>query len=388
MINIDQLLEKPIETLFAVFFNTIQNNENNFEIKSEYRETKFLKIPNNSHEQTKIQLSRKYGLDFQQVNNTMIVAIVVNNKNWNLDEFFNAIYETILFRLNKLPSNYLLDAELALALFIFRGSADFNHGLYSVDLKNPTPSYVDNFFKLLLSSDELLSRLNLNFRELQPQFVAGTNIRNTQIRINLKWFYDNVIEIFDSINQYKTDILVKNVTMLGEVRKSRSFEERLIFYRQSVLGRKLTEKEVDTLRQELEFSLQIEQTPDNIFIVRNQKIVSYARETFNDVCVGCGDRYNITDRSFKMPRNDRYYFEINHVIAYANDSDTVDVLDNLVKLCPACHRALTPGRAYDTLQKAIIEKMINSRAEVENFIKSMMPNTFLSPIDYVYSMLK
>lgn len=388
MITIDQLLKKPIETLFAVFFNSIQNDEKNFEVKSEYRKTKFLEIPNNSYEQTMVQLSRKYELDFQHVNSTMIIATIVNDKNLDLDEFLDTVYEKILFKLNKLPSSYLLDVELALALFIFRGSADFNRGLYSVDLKNLTPSYVDSFFKLLLSSDELLSRLNLNFRELQPQFVARTSLRNTQIRINLKWFYDNVIRSFAYINQYKTDILLKNITVLGEIRKSHSFEERLIFYRQSVLGRELTPQEVNTLRQELEFSLQVEQATDNIFIIRNQKIVSYARETFNDVCVGCGDRYKINDRSFLMPRNNRYYFEINHVIAYANDSSTVDVLDNLVKLCPTCHRALTPGRAYEKMQKEIIEKMINSRVEVEHFVTLMMPNTFLSPTDYVFSMLK
>lgn len=388
MINIDQLLEKPIETLLAVFFNTNQNDDNNFEVKSNYKKSKFLQIPSNSHEQTTIQLSRKYGLDFQHINGTVIIATIVNNKNWNLDEFFNAVYETILFKLNRLPSNYLLDIEIALALFIFRGGVDFNRGLYSVDLRNITPSYIDNFFKLLLSSDQLLLLLNLNFRQLQPQFVARTNMRETQIRINLKWFYDNVIQNYNNINQYKTDILVENVSMLGEIRKSNGFYERLIFYRQSVLGHELTAEDVNNLRQELEFSLQIESIPDNRFIARNQKIASYARETFEDICVGCGDRYNIMDRSFKMPRNDRYYFEINHVIAYANDSSTVDVLDNLVKLCPTCHRALTPGRAHDILQKAIIEKMINSRVEVERFVKLMMPHTFLSPVEYVYSMLK
>ena len=100
----------------------------------------------------------------------------------------------------------------------------------------------------------------------------------------------------------------------------------------------------------------IEETPDNKFGIRNQKIVAYAREIFEDICVGCGDKYRIEDRSFKMPRNNRYYFEINHVVAYANDSKAVDVLDNLVKLCSTCHRVLTLGRAYPDLQKEIIKR--------------------------------
>ena len=67
MINIDKLLEKPIETLLVVFFNTTQNKDNNFEIKSEYRETKFLKITENSHKNTALLLSNKYFLDFNEI---------------------------------------------------------------------------------------------------------------------------------------------------------------------------------------------------------------------------------------------------------------------------------------------------------------------------------
>lgn len=389
MINIDQLSQKPIETLFAVFYNTVQDKYGNFEIQSNYRESKFLKMPSDSYITTATQLSKKYLLDFQYDSGTTIIATILNNKNWDLETFLDAIYTLILTRLTKIPENYLLDVELALALFIFRGSADFNRGYYSVDLKGVTlKHYLDNFFKLLLSSDDLLSRLNLNFRELQPEFYSGKNLRNTQIRINLKWFYDNVIAKFEYINQYKADLLTENITILGDTREYHNFEERLIFYRESVLGRELTDDEVRSLREELEFSLRIETGAGTPFILRNQKIVSFARETFKDICVGCGDRYDIADRSFKMPRNGRYYFEINHVIPYSNDSATVDVLDNLVKLCPTCHRALSPGRAYENFQKNIIKKMIYSRREVTDFVVSMMPKTALSPVDYVYSMLK
>lgn len=327
----------------------------------------------------------------RQDNSTVIVAKIVNDQNISLDAFLDKIYNSILPKLSKLPENYKLDAEMALAMFIFRGSVDFNRGLYAVDIKTPTQKYIDNIFKLLLSSDELLSRLNLNFRELQPQYTSNERKRNTQIRINLKWFYDNVMSIPSfQLNDYKTAILTQNLRSLGDTRSFNSFEERLIFYKQSVLGRSLTQYNVDLLRADLEFTKhEIESKPDNRLNLRNQKIVSFARETFDDVCVGCADRYSIEDRSFKMPRNGRYYFEINHVIPFANDSETVDVLDNLVKLCPTCHRALTPGRAYDSLQKELIKKMIDSRSEVKRFVLSMTPSNYmLSPVDYVFSMLK
>ncbi len=388
MINIDKLLEKPIETLFAVFFNTTVNDQNNFEIKSEYRQSIFLKIPSDSHSQTSNQLTKKYSLDFKCVGKTKIITTIENDKNINLDDFLNLVYKKILVRFKELPNNYPFDAEMAVAIFIFRGSVDFNHGFYSVDFKNLNKQYVENFFKLLLSSDDLLSRLNLNFRELQPQFISGSNIRNPQVRVNLKWFYDNTIDIIKTVNKYKADVLIKNVGDLGSVHQYNSFEGRLIFYKQSISGKVLTDTEINTLRTELDFSLKAEQELGTVFSKRNQKIVSFARETFDDVCVGCKDKYQIGDRSFVMPRNDRYYFEINHVVAYSNDSNSVDVLDNLVKLCPTCHRALTPGRAYETLQKKIIKNMIYSRKEVEDFIISMMQDNPSSPVDYVFSMLK
>lgn len=386
--NIDQLLQMPIETLFVAFFNAADEKDGNFEIQSRYGKTKFLPLPADSHKKTAQALTRKYGIDFVQINATTIAATVVNDKRISLDDFLNAIYEKIIVLLNKLPVNYLLDEEIALAMFLLRGSADFNHGLYALDLKKPTPRYVDNIFKLLLSSNSLIERLNLNFRELQPQFAAGKRKRNTQIRINLKWFYKNVITRYPNINKYKTDILRANVRKLGEVHAYHTFEERLIFYRQKILGRELTQNEINALRQDLDFREPAEVATENKFSIRNQKIVAFARETFEDRCVGCGDQYDIKDRSFLMPRNNRYYFEVNHVIAYANDSEAVDVLDNLVKLCPACHRALTPHRAFPELQRHIIENMLGSRPEVSKFVSSMMSADYKSPVDYVFDRLK
>lgn len=386
--NIDQLLQMPIETLFVAFFNAADEKDGNFKIQSRYGKTKFLPLPADSHKKTAQALTRKYGIDFVQINATTIAATVVNDERISLDDFLNAIYEKIIVLLNKLPVNYQLDEEIALAMFLLRGSADFNHGLYALDLKKPTPRYVDNIFKLLLSSDSLIERLNLNFRELQPQFAAGERKRNTQIRINLKWFYKNVITRYSNINKYKTDILRANVSKLGEVHAYHTFEKRLIFYRQKILGRELTQNEINALRQDLDFREPAEVATENKFSIRNQKIVAFARETFEDKCVGCGDQYDIKDRSFLMPRNNRYYFEVNHVIAYANDSEAVDVLDNLVKLCPACHRALTPHRAFPELQRHIIENMLGSRPEVSKFVSSMMSADYKSPVDYVFDRLK
>ena len=386
--NVEQLLQKPVETLFVAFFNATDGRNGDFEIQSRYRVTKFLPLPINSHAQTALALTRKYGLDFVPVGQSMVVSTIINENNITLDDFLNLVYEGIIVKLSRLPDGYPLDEEIALAMFLLRGSADFVESWYAWDLKNPTLRYVNNVFKLLLSSNHLLERLNLNFRELQPQHVSGQRKRNTQIRINLKWFYDNVICKYPNINSYKTAVMRTKQADLGELRMCHSFETRMLFYINKILGRELSADKINALRRDLEFREPIEETPENKFNVRNQKIVAFARETFDDICVGCGDIYDIADRSFVMPRNNRYYFEVNHVIAYASDSDAVDVLDNLVKLCPVCHRALTPHRAHPDLQRRIISNMLDSRPEVCNFVHSMMPAHYESPVDYVFDNLK
>ncbi len=392
--NVEQFLNNaPLESLLVAFFNAEIGLDGNFYIISTYRQasSKYangIYLPADSYKDTAQKLSAKYGIPFYIANGTTVESKIINNLRFSQEQFMIKIYETILPKLSNYNGNF--DLEMALAMFVLRGSADFTLGLYAVDIKKPNHnhSYINNLFKLLLSTDDLMSRLNLNFREFQPQYIKGTNIRNPQIRVNLKWYYDNVV-LIENLNEYKTILLRKNVPNLGEVRSYNGFEDRLVFYRESVLGHKLTQPEINALRESLGFTQsEIIATPDNRFGIRNQKIVAYAREVFDDVCVGCGHKYNIEDRSFKMPRNNRYYFEVNHVIAYANDSKAVDVLDNLVKLCPTCHRALTPGRAHEELQKDIIRHELESRSEVKRFVLSMMPSNIHSPVDYVYSMLK
>ena len=253
--NVSDIYSLRLDTLLAIFFNADQSKSGNFVIKSTYRETKFLCMERGSYNLTSYQLSSKYGLKFD-IHGSTLYSVIYNNERLSFEDFIDRVYQYILVRIsNELPG-YNLDCEMALAMFIFRGSADFNRGYYSVDIKTNSPKYYDEMFKILLSSDELLSRLNLNFRELQHEYVVGKSKRNTQVRINLKWFYDNVIRRYPHINQYKTDVLQKNVMSLGESLRYKSFEERLIFYRQNVLGRELSKPEISELRKSLDFSEQ------------------------------------------------------------------------------------------------------------------------------------
>ena len=224
------------------------------------------------------------------------------------------------------------------------------------------------------------------FRSLQPQFTSREVRRNTQIRVNLKWFYTHALR-GTRLNEYKLKVLENNLQNLGEERKLGGFEERMVVYRGRVLGHVLLAREIENLRHELEFERSEFERAGDAFSLRNQKVVAFAREILDDVCVGCQDKYQIDDRSFMMPHTGKHYLEINHVIAYASGSTAVDVVDNLVKLCPVCHRALTPGRAEESLQKEIIGKMIKSRPEVESFVNSRKP-AGMSAVEFVFSKLR
>lgn len=384
MKDADDVLKMPIDTLLAAFFNAEDKN-GNFAIVSNYRETTYMRMIPGSHRNTAEKLRRKYDLPFMQVGNTKIEAIISNRKGYSLEEFRHLLYENILQKFFITNAGTDIDREIALALFIFRGSADFIYGFYSVDLKTPSIQFLNDMYKILLSSNDLINRLNLNFREFQPQYLQGIQ-RNTQVRINLKWFFDNVMAYYSDINDYKYGVLFHNHTKLGDTRRYNAFVERLTIYREDIIGRKLSDQEKERMREEL--NLEISNNDGEQVAGRNQKIVSFAREAFPDECVGCRNHYNIADRSFIMPRNGRYYFEINHVIPYANDNKKVDVLDNLVKLCPTCHRALTPGRADETLQREIIHNMLESRPEVKQFVIAMESGRFATPEDYVFSALR
>lgn len=386
-----ELLQGNFETLILAFFNiklVTTKLGTHFEIPSKWiKQLNF--EADRKYAQTAKELEKKYGLPFAQKGKVEIVAKVENEDNLSIVDIRKNLYLSIASKIPTLPEGYPLDRELALAMFILRGSPDTKLGYYSVDFIEEDDTYLNNFIKILLSSNELFDRLNFNFRNLQGQYVSGENKRNTQVRINLKYFYDRVMLENSGLNPYKFAALKSRIKELGDVRTYPSFEERVLFYTSKVLAKKLAPEDVAKLREDLRFATGAAgEIESGAFGVRNQKIISFARETFPDQCVGCSLDYPIQTRSFVMPRNNRYYFEINHVIPYSNDSKTVDVLDNLVKLCATCHRALTPRRASDDLQKVIIKRMLESRKEVSEFVRKMNVDSKLDSVNFVHKSLK
>lgn len=391
MISVGEFLKGEFESLACAFFNSNRNSLGDFEVVSSW--VKHFGVKGTGYEQAAQELSKEYGLQFERSSQTVLTALIENEERLTHGEFLNAVYVEMLERLTELPNGYSIDEALALALFIPRGSPDRNLGFYSVDFRLPedkAQDYVDNFTKILLWAPELFSRLNFNFRDLQPQQVSGRANRKGQVRVNLRWFYDEIFSKKKHLNEFKFNVLRSNPEFLGEQRKYPSFEQRIVFFREQVLGRTLNPLEIRNLRESLEFHTETQESANigDDFPGRNMLLVAYARETFADECVGCRADFDLSQRSFIMPRNGRYYLEINHVVPFSVGGQSFDVLENLVKLCAICHRALTPRRASEELQRKIISHMLSSRSAVQKFVFALANKTAEDPIDYVFERLR
>lgn len=113
--------------------------------------------------------------------------------------------------------------------------------------------------------------------------------------------------------------------------------------------------------------------------------MQYAKLVLDDECASCKDEYPITERTFKYRNSDRFYLEIHHCIDFSADS-TCDQIDNLVKLCPACHRTLTKQRADESYQKMIIQNIFKNAPSVKEFCLNFTDEQ--NVVQFVYDRLR
>lgn len=358
-----------------------------FVIESSYKDSKYSpnQLTEKIYQQNNDLLINFSGLDFE-LNGTKHQFFIESEL--SCDDFFAHIYRQIqIKRIQENINDDEFSKLILLSFFALRGSPDFKLNFYSLDLPRQivTSQYLDNLFKLLTNISDL-RQLNLNFRELQEQFVTGENERNTQFRINLRYFYNHFVDNLAQINVFKADILYHNAQLLANkntAQESKSFVERLFFYRDNVLNQTKTTNEIEQLRKNLGF-IYDEVIDDKV--KRNQGIVQYVRAYFPDECACCKNEYPIADRTFKYRNSERWYLEIHHVISFSADQ-TLDQIDNLVKLCPTCHRALTKNRADENYQKQLISKIFIHSPKAKEFCLNFVDDENQA-IDFVYERLR
>lgn len=398
----DILKSNNVRLLFFLFFNINRELVNNdFEISIRYRKsTKTNTLLDHKIIETNNTLMSNYTSMNFDYNNSTHRARIINDLKLSREELLNEIYRTIQ-QTKFIYEEDDFEEALYMGLFAFRGSIDLNRFLYSVDLLeiNISNSYIKNLTSLLMSSTGV-KQLNLNFRELQPEYVKGKKTRNTQIRVNLRWYFDNYINTIKKINIYKAMILEDNVALIHEKDIARSYNntfiERLLFYKNEIVNSKsnfmrLSEaqkkNEISKWRNELDFEDDKEIIDDKIR--RNPQIVTFAKILLPDECVACKDKYNVYDRTFKQAKSGKPFLEIHHVISFGSDNNS-DQLENLVKLCPACHRALTPNRAERDYQEKLIKNIIINSSQLNEYLNNflMEKENVQHKIDFVMANLK
>ncbi|RKV34362.1 restriction endonuclease [Helicobacter pylori] len=283
--------------------------------------------------------------------------------------------------------------------FESRGSIDAQRNFLTSDYFFHSPLEFNKFHYLIDHFNIPSEVLNFNFRELQPEYAQGINQRNAQFRIYLDWYLHHI----GLFNPYKARIAehVFKTTLVydGIYYKlnyppttkyhGNGFTERAHFYLKNVYQQDLDDKSIEKLREQLGLIQNSEE------FKRDSKIINFYRLSTPNVCNACCDDYDIKERSFlSLPlyqitqRSDSYYTEIHHVISLGKNKE-LDVLENLAKLCPTCHRALKKGASAEGFQKRLIGNILNrNKGNLEFAQLRFETDDFLTLIDKIYESLK
>ncbi|WQX89867.1 HNH endonuclease [Helicobacter pylori] len=321
----------------------------------------------------------------------------------HLDE--NAFYKKLLNLIidndffNRSHSITLNQKRFLSGFFESRGSIDTQRNFLTLDYFFHSPLEFNKFHYLIDFFHIPSEALNFNFRELQHEYAQGINQRNAQFRIYLDWYLYHI----GLFNPYKARIAehVFKTTLIydGVYYKlsyppttkyhGNGFTERAHFYLKNVHQQDLDDKNIEKLREQLGWIQKSEE------FRRDSKIINFYRISTPNVCSACCGDYDIKERSFislplyKITQNpDSYYTEIHHVISLGKDKE-LDVLENLAKLCPTCHRALKKGSSEEEFQKRLIRNILNRNKDNLEFAQLRFEtDDFLTLIDRIYENLK
>ena len=371
-----------LEGLLAAFANAKPLKNIGYVIESSYKQgSKYTaKLDYSVYQENNNLLNKYFKIPFKLVGKKHQFIIESDLDN---DSFFELLYRKIQsYHADNNVSDSQLEKAILSGFFYLRGSIDFTANYYSVDLPRVIVSdlYLDKLFKLTTNIKDL-RQLNLNFRELQGQFNEGIR-RNTQLRINLRYIIDKAIHDLKNINKFKYQLIEKYITKKNKISENydSNFIERLIFYRENILNNSLTKEKINQLRKKINIS----NDPSDNEPGRNQSIVKLVREYYPERCAACDNDYPLESRTFKRRDSDKFYLEIHHCISFSADR-SCDQIDNLTKLCPACHRALTKNRADEEYQKKLIQNILESDKNIKEFCLNF--TTEENCIQFIYEKL-
>ena len=282
-----------------------------------------------------------------------------NDLNLSKDNFYNRLNVKIL------SQDFIYDNDLNENKKMFirgfaesRGSIDTTRPLLAMDYFYNSLNEVKRARMLYDYFNVPFSVLNFNPRELQNDYVTGRRKRNTQLRFNLFWYVRNI----GMLNDYKIAIISKvynnisynrtegNVKYFDapEILHSRkdTFDFMLRYYSNNIFNKQLSDFEVENLRKELNFDNNKEETT----FKRDLSLIELIRINTPDECSACK-----TTQTYIHKNTGKQYFEYHHVISLGKNHE-LDDEDNIVKLCPNCHKSLKRGSSPEYEQKQVILK--------------------------------
>lgn len=324
---------------------------------------------------TKDEITNELGVKLNKTGKAFF--LLENDLNVNRDSFYNKLYAKLVSDCEWVYDEQLSEDKKSFirGYMELRGSIDTKLDYIAQDY------FYDSEFefrKARMLVDYLsipLSAVNINFRELQQDYYKNGKKRNTQLRLNVWWYMRNI----GIMNKYKAEVFamsrrlsmtnpVKNVYYFhnyeskvenGKVKNE--LDLKLNFYSELLNKEKISGEEIKKMREELKLD-----PMSGAKTVRSRALVETVKYFNPDECVCCKDKYNIKDRSFITRNTGRYYFEVHHVISIGSNK-TLDDENNMVKLCPVCHRMLKRGSGIANEQKELIRKIFNNAPQTLAF---------------------
>ena len=419
--NINQLRDDITPTILGAFLRRTEFTEDNAFIFAyfSFRQSKFYMMEENEFKGEledyckNINLhSGKYAYwqlndgSIEKISGKFVGVFILNNDlklNNDNDAHVNNFTEMLLNKIRRQP--WFIDESLT------KDRKDFLRGYFDTGCSYDGSNFMacdyycktkQDLFKLHKTLLDMESKLfPVYYGNFNTRLTKETKDKADQFRINVKYYWKEI----GSFSRYKAIVInkasktfngyspiflngiytfnveLKESSTASAIKQQNKFFTNYRNFLQIGYGYRVEKQDSDEsmnlYREYFSFDVKdkIEKTKK-----RSQKIRYEVLNEEADECVCCKRRYNIKDRSYLQLRKigkeiqQRYYFELHHAISLCNqnelENNVLDVNENLVKLCPTCHRCLTGKSGLKEDIYSLLHEMLHNSEKVLDFSKS------------------
>ena len=241
--------------------------------------------------------------------------------------------------------------------------------------------------------------LPLNYANFNSRLTSETKEKSDQFRISAKYYFKEIgtfseykisrvalkgkdfclKKYYEKDNVFYFDVSYDKHTPEKQNKQVAKFIEMYHHFLNIGYGYRVegnaSEEDIQRYREEYGFE---EKSEREQIHKRKEKLKNDVLTNEKDFCLCCGNKYDIKDRSFLQLRKEagniveRYYFEVHHAISLgsaltAEEQNALDVIENLGKLCPVCHRCLTGKSGKEEDIKELLKELLNNSPKIKSF---------------------